>query len=89
MAEKKATLDQLFKHGKDFKFKMVDYSSLRVRWETYRLEKRRKEIHDSQFVDFNDPIMRTPLDRRTPYPETLWQQTKRVFRRILARMKSF
>lgn len=61
MPETKASLDQLFKNGKDFEFKMVDYSSKNSEREMARLEEKNKELDNSSRVDFNDPIMRTPF----------------------------
>jgi cytochrome c556 len=62
MKEQKATLDQIFKDGKDFKFKKVDYSTDEVGRETARLEKKQEEIRQSAYVDLNDPKLRKPFD---------------------------
>ncbi len=61
MAELKASLDQLFKNGKDFEFNMGDYSTKKSEREMTRLEVKYKELDKSSCVDFNDPIMRTPF----------------------------
>ncbi len=62
MKEEKATLDQIFKHGKDFKFNKVDYSTKEIGRESARLKKKQEEIEQSAYVDLNDPVLKKPFD---------------------------
>ena len=54
MSTGKPPLDQLFKDGKAFKFKQVDYSSPKITRELKDLEKKREEIRESAKVDINE-----------------------------------
>ena len=55
--EKKATLDQIFKNGKDFKFAKVDYSTKQIGRETALLKRRQEEII-AGIIPWNDPKLR-------------------------------
>ena len=55
--EKKATFDQIFTNGKNFKFASVDYSTEKIGEEAARLQKRQEEII-AGIIPWNDPELR-------------------------------
>lgn len=55
MKQGKADLSQLFKNGKDFQFKAIDYSKdKKVIKDLEKLRKKQREIMESTKVDFEE-----------------------------------
>lgn len=54
MQTQKVQLNQLFKSGKNFKFKKVDYNSTRISVEAKEIKIKQAEIRKSAEVDLNE-----------------------------------
>lgn len=50
----KATIEELFVNGKDFKFGEVDYTSEEVEKELTKIKKKQQESLDSMKINLND-----------------------------------
>lgn len=63
MAERKATMADLFKNGENFEFNKVDYSSNDMKKQIERIKKEQERIRKSaELPPLNDPFWHTPFN---------------------------
>ena len=59
--EIKASMEELFKDGENFKLKQVDYSSKKMIKQIKKLKEQQEKVRKSGEVDWTDPVLKKPF----------------------------